>query len=220
MSFYYEKFRKAVDIKATSVLPQIFFLLAVTSIIPMAAASSTMPCGLKGTVQQRIDNCDTSKMTSQGFEFTLVTRSTSGQEVWRDDDSGLLWSDSVSRSWFTYNSALKTSGLAENYHEAERVCVSPKTLAARGGLSEMSWHVPAKSDATDAEKHGFREVLPNLFPHRWDLQLFKDGGFWVTGFMPQIKYALNFAWVFQTYHGEVWTVPRNTQYQVRCVTSE
>lgn len=70
-------------------------------------------CGSTGTITQRIDHCDTingvkafyhGKQYGQEGEgdWRLVTRLASGQEVWRDERTKLLWSDksAVPYNWY------------------------------------------------------------------------------------------------------------------------
>jgi hypothetical protein len=92
--------------------------------------------------------------TSQGFSFTLVARSDSGAETWRDERAHLLWNDV----------------------ETERVArKAAAALCARGGEGKKkAGELPTLEEYAAAERHGFREVLPHM----------TDRYFWVNSTVP------------------------------------
>jgi hypothetical protein len=97
--------------------------------------------------------------TSKGVSFTLLFRSESGREAWRDEKSGVIWGDRLSRRVPRKEAAALCASSIAN----ENV-VNGKHLDA----------LPTLDDFALAESHGFREVLPNM----------KDDYFWAASSVP------------------------------------
>ena len=118
-------------------------------------------CGLIGTVDERISDCATKKMAN-GTQWTLVTVTKSGNSVWRDDDSGKIWSDRLNRIYTQYTAA--------------EACVSTKSLDARGNLISLAWTLPSNDDFMTAESHGIRNALPHMRYFFWSTSIYPING--------------------------------------------
>lgn len=103
------------------------------------------PCGLKGSVDERMKDC-AYQLTSSREGFVLVTRSKDFKEVYKEVSTGLLWSDRLPSTMSGYN--------------AEKACkAGPKDVV---GLSDVSWRLPSIDEYKEAEKSGIKNVLPNM----------------------------------------------------------
>jgi hypothetical protein len=78
----------------------------------------------------------TTATTSKGFKFTLLKRDESGKELWKDETSGLIWFDKENKNY--------------NHRDAMKE------------FNSESKRLPTIEEFKEAEKHGFREVLPNI----------------------------------------------------------
>ena len=107
------------------------------------------PCGLRGSIEQRIDDCKL-----QNDNFVLVTRTEKQKEVYQDLRTGLLWSHRLERM---------------NFDDASDACDSDMDEA--GYLSGYSWSLPSQSEYQVAEKHGIRWSMPDMktifWTHTW-----------------------------------------------------
>lgn len=128
-------------------------------------ASDSNSCGTEGKVDDRILHCQTKKIAKvpklvpykkgtktiyTKFNWTLVTRTEEGNEVWMDDLTKLVWS-----------SRLKEE---KNFEQAKTACVS--TLDELGGdLTDVTWRLPSadilkpEDDYLQANQHGIRDVF-------------------------------------------------------------
>jgi hypothetical protein len=109
---------------------------------------SKYPCGLSGSVEERIKDCSVQETSSKG-NFVLVSRSKNFVEINKDTKSGLLWSDHLS-SKMTYSNALKA-------------CKDLKEMEGVAG----SWRLPSIDEYNTAESNGIRSSLPNMNHWFW-----------------------------------------------------
>ncbi len=207
-----------------------FFPLAFASSLPIrneTKASLSPVCGLQGKISTRIADCHSmflSQNDSKGrVTWSLVTsvpeKSDSNKrfepkkifQVWRDNISGLFWSDMLedNESWCEAAGRISEKGICSNDSkislcEEKPGFLTPKKFAAKKGfLSHVKWRLPTKEDWESAEKHGVREVLPNL--PRW---------FWAeTDFARHV----DFAWQFNAFDGFLSTDSIYYTHAVRCV---
>jgi hypothetical protein len=130
-------------------------------------------------------------MVAKGSEWKLVTRAESGnKEVWRDESTGLLWSDNLDTVY--------------SKPHASDVCTSSKSLSARGNLTEPTWSLPSRLQYLIAENHGVREILPNI-ARRF---------FWTSSFETDYGYG---GWVFLSSDARFYYYPLYEAFYVRCV---
>ena len=140
-----------------------FVLLAAVSFISITQAANPAhadevkyPCGLRGTIEERIDDCKL-----QNNNFVLVTRTEKQKEVYQDLRTGLLWSHRFERM---------------NYDNASDAC--DDDAAETGYLPGISWSLPSQDEYKDAEKHGIRWSMPDMQTIFWtDTSHRKSGRF-------------------------------------------
>lgn len=116
-----------------------FFLLLLFS-APIFASS---PCGLEGSIEERIKNCNHAKE-----HFVLVMRDEKGQEVYKDIKSNLIWGDRISIDF--------------NHYGSQKACDSIEHV-----LKDLSWRLPTISEFEAAASHGMKAALPRLNHSYW-----------------------------------------------------
>jgi hypothetical protein len=102
------------------------------------------PCGLKGTVDERIKDCS-NQLTSEKEGFILVTRTNEFEEVHKELSSELLWSARLPSTM--------------NHGAAKKACSRLKEVA---GITGHKWRLPSKQEYEQAEKNGIRKALPTM----------------------------------------------------------
>lgn len=112
--------------------------------------NQTAPCGLRGSVDERIKDCSYQRTSNRG-NFVLVTRSKAFKEVYKDLSSGLLWSDRLVGTT-QHGGALKA-------------CRGDLNEVA--GLSKFEWKLPSIENYKEADKNGIRKALPNMNDTFW-----------------------------------------------------
>lgn len=116
------------------------------------------PCGLTGSVSERIADCNESRVTHNGWTWRLVTRTDRGNEVWMEPTDTVLWGDEI----LTVNPVMK--GLM-SYRQSLSACGCD--LDENGKLWTMTWCLPTSNDYERANQRGMREVLPNISNEFW-----------------------------------------------------
>ncbi len=100
------------------------------------AFANKSPCGLEGTLQERLKDCKEEK-----FKFQLVSRSKKLKEVWRDSRTGFLYSDKLQHSM--------------TFDDAKASCESNFDILE--GI-DVSWKLPHFYEPS----HVLRAILPNM----------------------------------------------------------
>jgi len=109
------------------------------------------------TDAMRIKDCSTRKDSTKfvkGVVWNLVARkrdATTKQlyAAWKDSESKLVWSDRLDVEY--------------NHRDAMSIaCTSEKARRATAGISGKSFELPKIEQYEDAERHGIRDVLPNM----------------------------------------------------------
>ena len=129
--------------------------------------SAKFPCGLKGSVDERIRDCSY-QLTSEKAGFVLVTRTKDFKEVHKETKTGLLWGDRLPSTM--------------NHYNAEKVCKAD--LAEVAKISEVTWRLPSKEEYEEAEKNGIRKALPNMNYWFWSSSVhrsYSDGAWLFNG---------------------------------------
>lgn len=106
--------------------------------------TSKRPCGLKGSISERIEDC--SYQHKQNMSFVLVTRTKDLKEVYKDLATGLLWSDRLPSR--------------VNYYVAVRAC-QDNTLPELGFM-KSKWRLPTIEEYSDISNR-IISVLPNMY---------------------------------------------------------
>lgn len=105
-----------------------------------ALAASELRCTEKGS---RVMVPGQSCVTSSGTTFTLLERTEAGQEAWKDESSGLVWTDRIG---------------SHDRDNAKAACADLARPAFR-------FELPDRKAFESAENHGFREALPRMRDH-------------------------------------------------------
>lgn len=104
------------------------------------------PCGLTGSIEERIKECAQSK-----GNFALVTLTEKGVEVYKDLKSGLIWGNRISSDF--------------NHYGSQKAC--KLELSGHESLSHLKWRLPSIKEFETASQHGMKLALPNLEHHYW-----------------------------------------------------
>ncbi|WPU63496.1 hypothetical protein [Peredibacter starrii] len=149
-----------------------------------------LPCGLRGTIEERIESCSYQARPVGGMY--LVTRTQDMKEVWKDFGSNLLWSDRLPSKM--------------GHFMAEKAC-QEKDMPEMAYLNQFKWRLP-----TSAEYFGPQEFLAFVLPNNAGA----DGAykFWTS------TVKAKFAMVFNGATGEMsyeYLSDRKVE-SVRCVT--
>lgn len=118
----------------------------INEILGYSGGTSSGTCGLSGSIEKRIKNCNKKK-----DNFALVARTKEGYEVYKDLRTGVLWGDRLSSKM--------------NHHSAEKACNS--NLKEVAGISDVVWRLPAIEEYKEAEQNGIRDTLPNMYYAFW-----------------------------------------------------
>jgi hypothetical protein len=164
---------------------------------------NSTPCGLKGTIAQRIKNCskypDSVKESQAKFGegFYLVTRyrdlkSFSVKEIYKEFSTGLLWSPFLSQDM--------------DHHKALTACKSD--LAEISGITEVSWGLPTVKEFKQANKSDIRNA------HRMLVESNEFTMIWVTDLQ---QGSTKEAWYFNGLSGLFGQYPRHKKLSVLCV---
>lgn len=168
--------------------------LTISSLIGASVwAAKTRPCGTEGSIVERARKCG-QQVRKGKSAWTLVTRTSAGTEVWRDDASGLLWSDRL--------------GFKMDRRSAERVCASENRASDIKGELSARFRLPALKEFTAAEKRGLRKVLPKM----------DDDWFWTSSSKGLDADGMPVAYVFDAVDGKLAEAsPSDPFGTVRCV---
>lgn len=150
--------------------------------------SQTFPqadCGLEGSIETRIRNCNTLWRASLGAwsgaaNWSLVTLRGSSS-VWRDERTGLIWSDIVAEASHCaaagnvqnlgFDCSANTESLCaeiDGLSTPDKVGSRPAVYSdAKGGLGLASstpvlWRLPSREDFLQAYANGAARVLPGF----------------------------------------------------------
>lgn len=104
--------------------------------------NSKLPCGLTGSINERIESCSYIHANSP-YNMTLVTRTKDNKEIWLDEDHNLLISDRLSNSM--------------NYEDAQTVCRELRPEFA--GIHGVNWRLPSIHELTRKSQQ-YLLVLP------------------------------------------------------------
>lgn len=160
-----------------------FFTFIVSGLMLLGSSSSfafvdsqysqkeKLPCGLKGTIEDRIRDCSSQESSRRGV-FILVTRTDEfKKEVYKDSTSGFLWGDRLPS--------------VMSYYDAEEACKA--SLEEVGRISEVTWRLPSIEEYRKANFNGITAHLPNM-----------RHAFWSSSLHPSYS---DVAWLFYGYDG-------------------
>jgi len=104
-------------------------------------------------------------ISEKGFEFELMSRDGDGRESWKDTTSGLVWHDRES----------------EDYNH-------------RQAVEKFGDKLPTIEEFTEGEKHGFRDVLPNIKYWFWSASLSSDSTGYARVFFGGYGCSVSYFW--------------------------
>lgn len=197
----------------------------------LASGNDLKPCGIHDSqsIEQKIAECETHKITKQGWVWSLVTRLENGAEVWRDEAGKVKDPKHVSKvekeeirriqaknkKFKHYWSDIILAN--KNFEDAKGVCKENESLDARGHLKTLIWSLPSgdpsnnlalPSDYIIGEEHGMREVIPNMRYWLWTSSVQKN-----SNSKPDDR-----VWLFFGYNGTFDTANLNsTKFLIHCV---
>lgn len=116
------------------------------SVISSATYANVSPCGLEGSVEDRIKSCNFIKEN-----FALVARTDKGLEIYKDTKSGLIWSDRLTMDF--------------NHYGSQKACGDEIPDAQI--LKDMKWRLPTIHELEVAATHGMKAALPKSAYTYW-----------------------------------------------------
>lgn len=207
----------------------------------------TVTCGDTGSIEARTSDCAT-KNTNKAFysgknygqsgegDWKLVTRTSSGYEVWRDERTKLLWSDTLSQgyNWCQaagYSSSSSTTSKTGYECQAGGGGLQPATpvsaCADASLLSNLNGVTTYETPSAENERKGNLSVsdVKWRLPTIEDWQLANVNG--IRKVLPNIDFffwsasslsdGVSYAWYFYGFYGNIVNIDRNIDISVRCV---
>ncbi|MFM8270047.1 MAG: hypothetical protein ACKN9V_07645 [Pseudomonadota bacterium] len=214
-------------------------------------------CGTSGSIETRISDCVTQNGNKAFYDgknygqsgegdWKLVTRTSDGYEVWRDERTKLLWSDRMSTTYNWYRatgyastdsttantggydarpgSGTGCSGAPCQSNPPESVCVDASLISTLSGYSAFttpSGEDVRKGNLTFTSSPSVTWRLPTME----DWKLAEVNG--IRKVLPNMDYHFwsatsysNFlasAWFFYGLNSYIYYSGRHTEYSVRCV---
>lgn len=98
------------------------------------------PCGLQGTVEERIKDCGETKKN-----FVLIMRGEKGSEVYKDTKSNLIWGPRIK---FDFNQYGSQKACSDEIPDAKM-------------LKDLRWRLPTIKEFEKAGVNGFKDSLPD-----------------------------------------------------------
>ncbi|NDC24701.1 MAG: hypothetical protein EBZ49_11330 [Proteobacteria bacterium] len=205
-------------------------------------------CGTSGTIEERVSDCD-SKNGNKAFysgknygqsgegDWKLVTRTSGGYEVWRDERTKLIWSDTLSSgyNWCQaagYSSNSDTTNMTGYNCQAGAegslqpatpisVCADASLLEELNGVSTYATPSSENEPKGNLSVSSVKWRLPTL--EDWKLADVNgirkvlpnmDAGFWSAS---SLSDSVSSAWFFSGGDGSVYFGDRHYGVSVRCV---
>lgn len=110
-----------------------------------AQHSFASSCGLSGTIDERIKECNQAK-----GNFALVLKNELGLEIYKDTKSGLIWGDRI--------------GFDFNHYGSQKSCGSENPEAT---LLPLRWRLPTIKEFEVSAGNGLKNALPKLTYSFW-----------------------------------------------------
>lgn len=122
--------------------------LKLALFIPVFYLGSALakPCGLQGTIEERIKDCNTVK-----GNFVLVAVSEKGNEFYQDSKSKLIWGNRISTDFNHYGSQKACTDAVAEYHV----------------LPSLKWRLPTIREFEESAIHGMKAALPQMEHSYW-----------------------------------------------------
>lgn len=104
------------------------------------------PCGLQGTVEDRIKDCNQSK-----GNFVLVSATDKGVEFYQDTKTKLIWGSRIPTDF--------------NHYGSQKAC--DDEVSGYEVLGSLKWRLPSIREYETAAANGMKEALPNMNHWFW-----------------------------------------------------
>lgn len=121
------------------------FASLIFAAMPVITLAAT-PCGLKGSIKERIQDCRPSAKVDD--EFQLVVRTQEGHEVYQGRRTGVIWSADLGKKPMNYLNS-----------KVGKIC---STARPEFGGIEGKWILPPVQRYIQALKYGIQTSLPGL----------------------------------------------------------
>lgn len=145
-----------------------------------AQVNKAKPCGLTGSVTERIKDCSQENDAEKGA-FVLVTRTRQLKTVYLDKVLGILWSNKLPERM--------------SHFDAEKTCRSVLNDEL-GGITEVLWELPDAYDFTSAYANGMRKAFSDTQFEFWTTSKnrtsYSDEKWIVYGDYPTDEYSLRY----------------------------
>jgi hypothetical protein len=117
-------------------------------LIPLFILSTAFakPCGLQGSIEERIKDCAQIK-----GNFALVAITDKGIEFYKDIKSGLIWGNRITSDF--------------NHYGSQKAC--SEDVSGYELLSSLKWRLPTIHEFEQAASHGMKVSLPNMNHWFW-----------------------------------------------------
>jgi hypothetical protein len=164
----------------------------MSGLLYMTQAEET-ECGTGGTLEQRIAKCNRTTV-HQGYRWALVTRTPSGNEVWRDNATGFLWSDRAPETF--------------SLRQARDFCSAPARGSDVLGRLPVAFALPEIWEVRQAEKHGLSQLFSSS----------SQGWFWSSTLADIGSLRAREAIIYNGVSGGNGPYDLNSRFAVRCVS--
>lgn len=113
------------------------------------SAYGNPPCGLSGTINERMKDCSQFAGTDKD-DFFLITRTKGNKEIYRQFSNRIIWSYKLPSAY--------------DFHGASNACASLKNVA---GIKNLAWRLPNQDDYLKAQRSGLLQKIPDMKAWFW-----------------------------------------------------
>ena len=129
----------------------IVFFLFCSGMLALPTSAKVI-CGKKGTLKERIAQCQTT-CSHKDHRWNLVAKLHDGFEAWYHEPTRTVWSDS--------------SPYMANYFQANHICEYKMQFLEEELSDEVFWKLPTKKNWKAAYGHGFEYCAPRTKQAFW-----------------------------------------------------
>lgn len=121
-------------------------LILISFMMSSAAFAAPSPCGLEGSIEERIKNCNLAKEN-----FVLITRTDKGLEIYKDVKTNMIWGDRIIYDF--------------NHYGSQKACGDDLPEASL--LKEIKWRLPTIREFEVAASHGMKTSISHMEHAFW-----------------------------------------------------
>lgn len=187
----------------------IFSFLILACPLVSFASHGLVPCGLNGSIQERIQDCSEKHPGKQKWKknFNLVKRNRDLQGIFQDKKTGLIWGASLGKM---------------SFEKASKIC-SDSRLDQNIDLPGLKWRLPSVLEFKVAAKNNIVEILAPTPVRRSadDLGILRHHGLWTSTVTKSFNDGFKVISVFTTWNENVKEgYNRGESYVTRCVARQ